>query len=211
MSTDKQPPRWTLEHDHTDRLSRLSDAITTALEDHPDAGDDVRGIFTLTDHHASGAAMWGYEDHVTSEPIFDLIRQAGVLFAAIGVKMSVEADNGSEAKTFRDFPQPPLAGGGTGKPMTLVITSSPGSQQAAAVCKAVKEGVKSAEGDWERTRVIILLGLPEEDSSSVLTHGIERGSELAEALLAAFQQVVRAEGGDILLLSMDQIIGTGPN
>jgi hypothetical protein len=198
-----------MEHDDTDRLSRLSAVITEALEASPDYGDDIKGIFALNDGHSSGAAMLGYEDHITPDPVFDLIKFAGILFASIGIKMNLVADNSEGAKVF-DIPQPPLAGDGTGESVTLTVFSDPYHVQMAGVCRAVKEGVEQAEGDWSQAQVIISVALPE-SGRALLYHGIEGSAELAHQLLHLLQQVFGSEGGQIVLVPLDTMLGTGPN
>jgi hypothetical protein len=204
------PPKWMLEHDEENRLSRLSDEITKAIEASPDYGEDIKGIFALTDGQSSGAAMLGYQEHVTTDPIFDLIRHAGILFAAVGVKLNLVADNGEEAKGF-DIPQPPLAGNGTGESVTLTVTSDPGGVQQAALCRAVKESVQGLGGDWAGCRVIIITEMPGQ-RCAIMYHGIESDHQLAHALLAAFQQVAEGDKNmEIMLVPVEHLFGGGPN
>ena len=209
MTDRPQPPQWMLEHDDTDRLSRLSAVITEALEASPDYDEDIKGIFALSDGQACGAAMLGYESHITPDPIFDLIKYAGILFASVGIKMNLVADNSESAKTF-DIPQPPLAGGGTGESVTLTLLTDPSHAQMAGVCRAVKEGVEQAGGDWSQAQVIISVALPE-SGRALLYHGIDGSAELAHQLLHLLQQVFGSEGGQIVLVPLDTLMGTGPN
>jgi hypothetical protein len=202
-----RPPQWTLEADSENRLARLSAALTDVLEHHPDSGPDIKGIFALMDGTSSGAAMLGYDDHITVDPVFDLIKQAGILFAAIGIKMTVVADNGTGEKAFEGPFQPEPPEGFTGEPVKLIIASEPGSAKMAVICRAVKESMQGSGEDWAGTQVVILVQPPGHEHSTMMYHGLEDGPDIAAVLMNALQRVISADGGTVMLVPMEVITG----
>lgn len=71
-----------------DRLTRLCDAMTTALEAHPERGDEKCIIFlTSKIDRRGGLVMHGYDDD--SEAIVDLLLQLRAIFRANGKQLII--------------------------------------------------------------------------------------------------------------------------
>lgn len=65
-----------------DRLTRLCAAMTHALDDQPETGEDVKCIVFLQDGKRGGLHLHGYEDD--TEAIADLFIHLKALFEANG-------------------------------------------------------------------------------------------------------------------------------
>lgn len=70
-----------------DRLTRITDAMTTTLEGHPEATGDERCLVLLYDGTEGGIVMNGYEDD--AEAIVDLLVHLRAMFKANGKELAV--------------------------------------------------------------------------------------------------------------------------
>lgn len=66
----------------TDRLTRMCDAMTDALEAHPEFRGDERCIVFLLDGEEGGIEWFGYEDH--GEVVADLLAHLKALLEVNG-------------------------------------------------------------------------------------------------------------------------------
>jgi hypothetical protein len=189
---------WTSEAAH--RVTRLARIASEAIDASPEHGDDLRGILVVRDDHGFGATVWGYEEDDRAGSVYDLIRCSGNLFASIGIQMELIGEKDGEESRF-GFTQPPLAGGGTGEKVTLILHTDPESERMSRITLAVKEAVSGTGNDWPAgSKVIIMISMGDGEDV-LLYHGLDT-HELAHALLRAFQKVIREEGGHIMLIPM---------
>ena len=74
-------------HAPHDRLTRICDAMTTALEAHPEYRDGDRAIVLLDGDGMGGIVLHGYDD--TTEAIADLLVHIRALMRSVGKEMDV--------------------------------------------------------------------------------------------------------------------------
>lgn len=65
-----------------DRLTRLCEAMTKALEAHPEFGEDVKCIVFLDDKERGGLQLYGYSDDI--EALTHLFLHMRAIFRANG-------------------------------------------------------------------------------------------------------------------------------
>ena len=73
-----------------DRLTRLCDAVTDALEAHPEHGDDVRCVVMLSDGTRGGLVTHGYDETGDdTDAMVDLIIHLKAVFEANGKTLMI--------------------------------------------------------------------------------------------------------------------------
>jgi hypothetical protein len=73
-----------------DRLTRLCDAMTDALEAHPEHDDTVRCVIMLSDEQHGGLVTHGYDDTGNdTDAMVDLIMHLKAVFEANGKTLMV--------------------------------------------------------------------------------------------------------------------------
>ena len=70
-----------------DRLTRLCDAMTDALEAHPECDDTVKAVIMLDDGERGGIVLHGYDDDTAA--MVDLIMHLKAIFEANGKTLMV--------------------------------------------------------------------------------------------------------------------------
>lgn len=89
--SDRDVTRATEPHD---RLTRLCAAMTDALEAHPEARGDERGVLMLQDGERGGIVLHGYDDETRA--LVDLFMHLGAIFRASGKELRLmDADTGA--------------------------------------------------------------------------------------------------------------------
>lgn len=71
----------------TDRLTRLCDAMTQTLEDHPEHRESDKCIVFLDDRKRGGIVLHGYEDQ--GEALADLLMHIKAIFRDMGKRMDI--------------------------------------------------------------------------------------------------------------------------
>lgn len=69
------------------RLTRICDAMTTTLDEHPESGPDVKCMVFLNDKDRAGIVLHGYEDDV--EAMADLLGHLKAIFEANGQQLLI--------------------------------------------------------------------------------------------------------------------------
>lgn len=181
-----------------ERLTRLAGAMTSALEAHPENGDDIRGAFMIHDDAGgSGAALYGYpEGQETSfEALADVVQHISVLFKSAGIEM--------ELNTVTREREPDLLDDLLGAPepeqrIVLTITKDPPDPKMKTVCDAVKAAIEGTSG-MSNTKMIIIMDL-DDHASAVMHHGFADHHAMVHALFDTFRQAIAAEGGQIAVI-----------
>jgi hypothetical protein len=70
-----------------DRLTRLCEAMTDALEAHPEMSDEVKCVVFLQDGERGGLQLHRYDDD--SDAIVDVLMHLRAIFAANGQRLEV--------------------------------------------------------------------------------------------------------------------------
>lgn len=69
-----------------DRLTRITDAMTDTLDEHPEATGEERCLVFLSDDEGGGIVMHGYEDD--AEAITDILIHLKAIFEANGKEIA---------------------------------------------------------------------------------------------------------------------------
>jgi hypothetical protein len=74
-----------------DRLTRMADAMTDALEAHPEYREGDRAIVMVTDKERCGGHTSGYDDNEESarDMVVDLLAHSEAIFASVGMDFRV--------------------------------------------------------------------------------------------------------------------------
>jgi len=75
-----------------DRLTRICDAMTTAMDVHPEVHEEDKAIVFLDDGKMAGMVLHGYTDDV--DAIADLLMHLQALFEANGKRLMVATIGG---------------------------------------------------------------------------------------------------------------------
>jgi hypothetical protein len=70
-----------------DRLTRICDAMTVAMAEHPEAGPTDKAMIFLDDGHRGGIVLHGYESDL--DALTDLLTHLEVLFQTQGIPFHI--------------------------------------------------------------------------------------------------------------------------
>ncbi len=175
-----------------ERLTRIAGAMTQAMTDHPEHGDDLRLVVMLHDDKGgSGSALYGYPEgeELSAESLTDVVKHLSALFRAAGISMDVKTVPGETG------PEEPS---GQAPKVVLTLSSDALDPQLRAVCDAVKEAVEATSGT-ARTKMVVILNI-EGGDSALMHHGHDSQHQVAHALFDTFRTIVAAEGGHIAVI-----------
>lgn len=190
-------PRWEKEAP-AHQLAQLAAAVTEMLGDHPDADDDLKGIIVLHDGRgASAAGMVGYGEDPSALQIADFVKFAGNLFAASGVKMTVQLSRDGRDIPLNEY-RSPLPESDPGEPDARIIISGMVPTEAMRKASAVITSALEAEEILDGSRIVIIMGL-DEQHSVVMHHGYGGDThQVVHTLMAALLQV--DDGGSHVIM-----------